>query len=171
MSPTEPNPAMSPAGLDTSDREISVSRTIHVPRRFVFEAWTQERHISRWLGPDGFTITSHRFEFRPEGVWEFTMHGPDGTDYPNRIEWREIQPPSRVTWLHGEREDDPRAFESEVTLVEDGDRTHVTLRSVLPTKAQRDEVVEKYGAIEGGRQTLEHLDTYAAKLAEGAGDA
>lgn len=156
---------------DTRDREIEVSRTLDVPRRFVFEAWTQERHISRWLGPDGFTTTTHRFEFRPGGIWEYTMHGPDGTDYPNRIEWREIDPPSRITWLHGEKADDPKAFESEVTLVEQGDRTHVTLRSVFRTKEQRDEVVEHFGAIEGARQTLEHLDTYAAKLAEGTNDA
>lgn len=151
-----------------SDREIEVSRTIDAPRRFVFEAWTEERHISRWLGPDGFTITTRRFEFRSGGIWEYTMHGPDGTEYPNYIEWRAIEPPARIAWLHGRRADDPEAFESEVTLVDQGDRTHVTLRSIFPTKEQRDEVVERYDAIEGGRQTLEHLNGYAARLARRA---
>lgn len=171
MSATGRNPTTGAEQPDTSDREIAVARMIGVPRRFVFEAWTQERHISRWLGPDGFTITTHRFEFRPGGVWEYTMHGPDGTDYPNHIEWREIEPPSRITWLHGEMAEDPKAFESEVTLVEHGDRTQITLRSVFRTKEQRDEVVAYYGAIEGARQTLEHLDAYAARLAEGRDDA
>jgi uncharacterized protein YndB with AHSA1/START domain len=81
MSANERGPGARAGGPDTTGRAIEVSRTIDVPRRFVFEAWTQERHISRWLGPDGFTNTTHRFEFRVGGVWEFTMHGPDGTDY------------------------------------------------------------------------------------------
>jgi Activator of Hsp90 ATPase homolog 1-like protein len=62
------------------DREIVVSRVIQGPRRLVFEAYTDVRHLSRWWGPDGFTTTTHAFEFRPGGVWEFTMHGPDGAD-------------------------------------------------------------------------------------------
>lgn len=157
-------------GRTAGDRRIEVARTIDASRRFVFEAWTEERHLSRWLGPDGFTITTHRFEFRPGGIWEYTMHGPDGTDYPNRVEWREIEPPSRIAWLHGATEDDPRAFESVVTLVEDADRTRVTLRSTFPTKEQRDEVVQRYGAIEGGRQTLEHLDAYVAETILGGTD-
>jgi uncharacterized protein YndB with AHSA1/START domain len=155
---------------DASDREIVVSRTIDAPRRFVFEAWTEARHLSRWLGPDGFTITTHSFEFRPGGVWEFTMHGPDGTDYPNRVEWREIERPSRIAWLHGEKEDDPGAFVSEVTLVAEGDRTHTTLRSTFSTKERRDEVVERFGAIEGAEQTLEHLAAFVPTLAEGGND-
>jgi len=156
---------------DVGDREIEVFRIIAVPRRFVFEAWTEERHLSRWMGPDGFTVTTHRFEFGPGGIWEYTMHGPDGTDYPNHVEWLALEAPARIAWLHGEKADDPRAFESEVTLADEGGRTRVTLRSVFRTKEQRDEVVAHFGAIEGGRQTLEHLDAYARRLGEGTSDA
>ena len=45
------------------------------------------------------------------------------------------------------------------------------MRTVFPTKHLRDEAVEKYHAIEGGRQTLSHLAAYVveivAKRAEG----
>ena len=73
-----------------------MSRIIDGPRQLVFAAYTDARHLAQWWGPDGFTTTTHTFEFRPSGVWEFTMHGPDGTDYPNRIEWLEISPPERI---------------------------------------------------------------------------
>ena len=53
-----------------------------------------------------------------------------------------------------------------LAMVEDDGRTHVTLRSTFPTKEQRDKKVERFGAIEGGRQTLEHLHAYAARLAD-----
>lgn len=150
-----------------SDREVVVSRMIEGPRRLVFEAFTDVKHLARWWGPHGFTTTTRSFEFRPGGVWEFTMHGPDGTDYPNRIQWREIVPPERIVYLHGERDDDPHAFLSTMTLVERGSATEITLRAVFKTKEQRDEVVERYGAIEGGKQTLGRLADYVATLVAG----
>jgi uncharacterized protein YndB with AHSA1/START domain len=150
------------------DREIVVSRTITGPRRLVFQAFTDVRHLDRWWGPDGFTTTTRSFEFRPGGVWDFVMHGPDGTDYPNRIEWLEIVPPERLVFLHGERQDDPRAFVSTVTLVERGDATEVTtevtMLAVFKSKEQRDEAVERFGAVEGGKQTLGRLEAYVSTL-------
>jgi uncharacterized protein YndB with AHSA1/START domain len=146
------------------DREIVISRTIEGPRRLVFAAFTDLRHLSQWWGPNGFTTTTRSFEFRPGGVWDFTMHGPDGTDYPNRIEWREIVPPERIVYLHGESEDDPQAFVSTVTFVDLENVTDVTLRALFQTKEQRDEAIERYGAIEGGNQTLGRLATYVAAL-------
>lgn len=148
----------------TADREIVVTHVIEGPRPLVFEAYTDPRHLAEWWGPDGFTTTTHAFEFRPGGVWDFVMHGPDGTDYPNWIQWREIEPPGRLVFLHGERQGDPQAFISTVTLVERGGTTEVTMRALFQTKARRDEVVERYHAIEGGRQTLGRLAQYVATL-------
>jgi uncharacterized protein YndB with AHSA1/START domain len=141
-----------------------VSRTIEGPRRLVFEAYTDVKHLAQWWGPNGFTTTTHAFEFRPGGVWSFVMHGPDGADSREWIEWREIVPPERIVYVHGESADDPRAFLSTVTLVERGTATEVTMRAVFKTKAQRDEVVEQYGAIAGGNQTLGKLAAYIATL-------
>ena len=146
----------------TADREIVISREIDGPRDLVFEAFTEVAHLSQWWGPDGFTTTTHAFEFRPGGVWEFTMHGPDGTDYPNRIEWLEIAPPEKIVFWHGEATEDPEAFVSTVTIADLGERSEIVLRSVFGTKEQRDEVVERYGAIEGGKQTLGRLAAYVA---------
>src|SRR5207253_1985669 len=74
----------------TADREIVISRTIDAPREFVFEAFTEVRHLSQWWGPEGFTTTTRAFEFRVGGAWDFVMHGPDGTDYQEWIVWNEI---------------------------------------------------------------------------------
>jgi uncharacterized protein YndB with AHSA1/START domain len=150
-----------------TDREIVVSRVIAGPRRVVFEAFSEVGHLARWWGPDGFTTTTHSFQFHPSGIWDFTMHGPDGTNYPNRIEWLEIVPPERIVLLHGARQDDPEAFTSTVTLVERDTTTVVTLRSVFATKALRDKVIEEYGAIEGAEQTLGRLAGYIDAAIEG----
>jgi uncharacterized protein YndB with AHSA1/START domain len=143
-----------------ADREIVISRVIGAPRELVFEAFTQVRHLSRWWGPDGFTTTTGSFEFRVGGVWDFVMHGPDGTDYPEWITWTEIDPPQRIVLRHGESRDDPNAFESILTFAPDGAATRLVMRTVFATKELRDEAAEKYHAIEGGRQTLANLDAY-----------
>jgi uncharacterized protein YndB with AHSA1/START domain len=145
---------------DEAEREIVVSRAIEGPRLLVFEACSDARHLDRWWGPDGFSTTTHSFEFRRGGIWDFTMHGPDGTDYPNWVKWIEIDPPERLVLLHGATEDDPEAFVSTLTLVEQGEQTLVTLRSVFDTKEQRDRVVEEYHAIDAAMQTLGALGTY-----------
>ena len=154
---------------ETADREVAISRLIRAPRELVFEAFTEVRHLSRWWGPEGFTTTTRAFEFRVGGVWDFVMHGPDGTDYQEWIVWTEIVPPERIRLLHGESRDDPNAFETVLTFAPDGAATRVEMRTVFPTKALRDQAVEQYHAVEGGGQTLNHLATYVeATLRDGA---
>ncbi|HEX6327700.1 MAG TPA: SRPBCC family protein [Jiangellaceae bacterium] len=143
-----------------TNREIVISRTIDAPRELVFEAFTDVRHVSQWWGPNGFTTTTRAFEFREGGSWDFVMHGPDGTDYPNWITWRKIARPERITLLHGDSADDPNAFESVLTFEDRGAVTDVVLRTVFPTAELRDQAVKEYHAIEGGEQTLGRLADY-----------
>ncbi|MEU4625172.1 SRPBCC family protein [Actinoplanes sp. NPDC023801] len=147
-------------GPSAADREIVIDRIIDAPPELVFEAFTEVRHLSQWWGPEGFTTTTRSFEFREGAVWDFVMHGPDGTDYPEWITWTEIVPPERITLLHGESGDDPNSFESFLTFAPDGAATRIVMRTVFPTRELRDQAVEKYGAIEGGRQTLAGLAAY-----------
>ena len=153
-----------PAESPTADREIVISRVIGAPPELVFEAFTEVRHLSRWWGPEGFTTTTRAFEFRVGGVWEFVMHGPDGTDYQESISWTQIAPPERIALVHGEFRGDPNAFESVLTFEPDGAATRIEMRTVFPTKELRDAAIKKSGAIEGGRQTLSHLAAYVTEI-------
>jgi uncharacterized protein YndB with AHSA1/START domain len=160
-----------PEASATQEREIVISRTIRAPRELVFEAFTAVRHLSRWWGPEGFTTTTRTFEFRVGGEWDFVMHGPDGTDYEEWITWTELAPPERIALRHGESRDDLNAFESVITFASDGPATRVEMRTMFPSKASRDEAVERYHAIEGGQQTLANLATYLTGTARPGGQA
>ncbi|SED89468.1 SRPBCC family protein [Ruania alba] len=153
-----------PAQSSTADREIVISRVINAPREVVFEAFSEVRHLSQWWGPEGFTTTTRAFEFRVGGVWDFVMHGPDGTDYAEWITWTEITPPERIVLLHGESREDPNAFESVLTFTPDGPATRIEMRTVFPTAALRDEAITQHGAVEGGRQTLGNLAAYIVEV-------
>ena len=71
----------------------------HTPQA-VFQAFESAELLAQWWGPSGFTNTFSSFEFRPGGAWQFTMHGPDGTDYPNQSIFRELVPGQRVVIEH-----------------------------------------------------------------------
>jgi uncharacterized protein YndB with AHSA1/START domain len=147
-----------------ADREVIISRVIEAPQEVVFEAFTAVRHLSHWWGPEGFTTTTRAFDFRPGGVWDFVMHGPDGTDYQEWITWTEIVAPERITLLHGASRDDPNTFETILTMTPDGGGTRIEMRTIFPTKELRDEAVERYHAIEGGQQTLGNLAAYVQRV-------
>ncbi len=148
---------------DASSREIVISRVFDAPRERVWKAWTDPQQIVKWWGPDGFTNTLYEMDVRPGGIWRHMMHGPDGTDYPNRVVYKEVAEPERLAYSHGGDTDHPCQFHVTVTFEEEGGgKTRVTLRMLFETPALRDETA-KAGAIEGGEQTLgrlaKHLQT------------
>jgi uncharacterized protein YndB with AHSA1/START domain len=149
----------------TTDREIVLTRVYDAPRELVWTAWTDPKHVVHWWGPNGFTNTIHEMDVRPGGVWRFIMHGPDGRDYKNRIDFIEVERPERLVYTHGGGGDaEPVNFHVTVTFEDRRGKTKVTLRSVFPTAEARDRVVKEYGAIEGGKQTLARLADYLSTM-------
>ena len=149
---------------DTSDREIIHSRLLNAPRPLVYEAFTQPQHVAQWWGPDGFTNTIHEMDVRPGGVWRFIMHGPDGTDYTNRVVFHEVQPPERLVYEHGsDIDNDPNRFHVTTTFEDQGAKTLITMRLVCQS-AEQCEKFKKFGAVEGGRQTLARFEAYLATM-------
>lgn len=92
-------------------------------------------------------------DVRPGGRWNLIMHGPDGTDYPNRKVYLEVVRPERVVYDHVS---DPKHRQT-VTFEDAGGRTRLTMRLLFETAELRDSTVSRYNAIEGGKQTLARL--------------
>lgn len=70
-------------------------------------------------------------DFRVGGTWSFDMVRPDGTRYPNHSVFKEIKPPSRLVYDHG---DGTRVwFEKSTTLEETANGTLITLRHIFPS--------------------------------------
>ena len=148
--------------MNTSDREVIITRIAKATRALVFQAWTDPAHLERWYGPDGFITRTISMDLRVGGKWKFTMTGPDGTVFPNMVVYKEISPVERMVHDHGDW-NDHKLFEATITFEETAGGTLITMRSLFPSKEARDMVVEKYGAIEGGHQTLARLDEYLSQ--------
>jgi len=148
--------------LSTADRELVMTRLLNAPRELVWKAWTDPKHLINWFGPKGFKNTFHEVDIRPGGVWKFTMHGPDGTDYPNRVVYDKIVKPDYITYSHGTF-DEPDVFKVKVSFEEEEGKTRITMRILFPT-VEAMEAQKKFGAVEGGKSTLDKLEEELKKM-------
>ena len=141
------------------DREIVLTRVFDAPREMVWEAWTDPKQLVLWWGPRGFSTTVLEMDVRTGGGWRMVMHGPDGTDYPNKSVFTDVVPYERLCYrLSGGKRGGPAAqFEMTATFEDDGEKTLVTMRMVFASAEARDQNVREYGSIEGGKQTLKRL--------------
>ncbi|MGB8818345.1 MAG: SRPBCC family protein [Rhizobiaceae bacterium] len=149
-------------------RTIEISRLVSAPRELVFKVFSQAKLIDPWWGPDGFRNETHEMGFFPGGLWRYTMHGPDGKEWPNWIRYKTITPPELITYDHGGEITEPAMFEGCIRLEAQGAKTLVTLSLLLPTSEAREAAV-KFGAVEGGEQNLARLDAYVQAEAAKAG--
>lgn len=145
--------------------QIITTRVLNAPRELVWKVLSSPDHLKHFWGPDGFTNTFKTFDFRVGGESRFMMHGPDGTDYPNRIIYRELDEPRYIRWDHdnGGEGDWDHKFVGEIELFEEGNKTRIELRVNEPSMEARDNIA-KY-AIEGGKQNLDRLAAYLATQA------
>jgi uncharacterized protein YndB with AHSA1/START domain len=142
---------------EIADLDIITTRVLNAPRELVFEAWTDPKHLDKWWGPNGFNNETYEFEFKVGGKWKFTMKSKWG-DFPSTIIYEEITPPSQLRYVH------EGIFSSVVTFTEKDGKTTVVMRNTFPTIESLKEVVEKFGAVEGGKQTIARLDAYVASF-------
>jgi uncharacterized protein YndB with AHSA1/START domain len=153
------------------DRSIVLTRMLEAPREQVFELWTSAEHLANWWGPNGFTTTTHEADIRPGGVWRFTMHGPDGTDYSNVLHYEQVDPPELITFTHGDDLGEMPPFRGTITFDDFQGMTILTMRTVFASVDELQRQVEKIGAIEGGNQTLDRLVGYVGEVIKARHDA
>jgi uncharacterized protein YndB with AHSA1/START domain len=149
--------------VDSAERAIFTERIFDAPRELVFKAWIDPDILAQWFGPAGFRTTTHEIDVKPGGVWRFTMHGPDGTDFPNKAIYTEVVPPEKLVFEHGEDAEDFVRMDLVTAIFEEIDgKTKISFTQLFNSKAERDEVAGF--AVEGNRQTFDRLEAYLASL-------
>ena len=110
-----------------SSNEIHLTRVYDAPVRAVWDAWTVPEQVAKWWGPRGFTLTTHSKDLHPGGCWRYTMHGPDGIDYPNVATYHRVEPHKILVYDHGATDDHPPLFHVTATFTEANHRTTLQL--------------------------------------------
>jgi uncharacterized protein YndB with AHSA1/START domain len=143
----------------TETREMRITRTFKAPIDIMWEVWTNPEHIVHWWGPNGFTSTIHKMDFHEGGEWRLTLHGPDGTDYPNKSIFKEIIPYKKIVFEHF----NPK-FVTTVLFESKQQETQIEWTMEFETAEMLEIIVKAHKADEGLKQNLERLEKYLSKI-------
>ncbi len=143
------------AGKSNSN-EILITRVYDAPIKLVWDAWNDPEQVAQWWGPRGFSLTTHSKDLKPRGHWSFTMHGPDGVDYPNWISYHKVEPCVCLVYDHGSDDASPPLFRVTVDFAEIEGKTKMDMVTTLPTPEAAMEI-RKFIKKAGGESTWDRL--------------
>jgi uncharacterized protein YndB with AHSA1/START domain len=144
--------------------ELRLTRVYDAPVRAVWDAWTIPEQVEKWWGPRGFTITTHAKDLRVGGTWRYTMHGPDGVDYPNVTKYFVVEPYQKLVYDHGGTDDTPPLFRVTVTFSEERGKTTMEMIMSLATPEAAEQIagfIKKAGGHATWDRLAEHLEQAA----------
>lgn len=146
--------------------ELYITRIYDAPVKMVWDAWVDPKQVAKWWGPRGFTITTKSKDVKVGGTWVYTMHGPDGVDYPNKTVFLEVEKYSRLVYDHGGGDDRPPMFRVTVNFSETGGKTKMDMTMALAT-AEAAAETKKFIKKAGGEATWDRLAEYLAEESSG----
>jgi uncharacterized protein YndB with AHSA1/START domain len=146
--------------------EINITRIYDAPVQAVWDAWTDPEQVAQWWGPRGFTITTHSKDLRAGGNWRYTMHGPDGTDYPNNTKYFEVEECKKLVYDHGGNDDQPPLFRVTVFFSEVKGKTKMDMTMSMATPEAAEEI-RKVIKKASGYSTWDRLAEYLEKESSG----
>jgi len=144
---------------NTENRELRIAGTFKAPINLMWEVWTNPERIVNWWGPNGFTSTINKMDFREGGEWKLTMYGPDGTNYPNRSIFKEIVPFRKIVFEHF----NPH-FTTIVLFESKGEETQIDWTLLFDTVEMRETIIKVHKAEEGQKENIEKLGNYLSTL-------
>lgn len=140
-----------------SDREVVVTRVVNAPRRLVFAAWTEPRHLQRWLtGLEGWTMPVCEIDLRPGGRWRYVYRKASGTEMTLTGSVLEVVPPERFVTTESWGPEWPDTVNT-LVLTEAEGRTTIALTITYVSKEARDAALDT-GAMDGMNRAFELLD-------------
>lgn len=154
----------SPSATRATDaNEIRIIRIYDAPVKAVWDAWTDLSQVVKWWGPRGFTLTTHSKDLKDGGSWVYTMHGPDGKDWPNFTRYHVVEPMKRLVYDHGANAEDAKPlFRVNVEFRDVNGKTELemSMRFATPEEAKQSRAFIREAS---GNSTWDRLGEYLEK--------
>jgi uncharacterized protein YndB with AHSA1/START domain len=141
--------------IDRTADGLLVSRHFRAPRERVFAALSDVDQLRQWWGPPSHPVVDCTVDFRPGGVWHYRLLGiDDGLEVWARSVYREIVPPSRISYLERSSDADGRVTDERpaafVTITLDPDESGTALAIDIRYQNELDRDRALRSGIEGG---------------------
>jgi uncharacterized protein YndB with AHSA1/START domain len=162
----------------TVERELVITRVFDAPRELVWKAWTEAERLAQWWGPKGFTMHIARLDFRPGGLFHYSMRAPAGQVMWGRFDYLLVDPTERCVFVNSFSDEAaniqpnpmspvwPLQVLNTLTLSEQNGKTTLTLRGGpwFASAAERQAFGDAMSNIQTGfKGTFEQLDEYLAQ--------
>jgi uncharacterized protein YndB with AHSA1/START domain len=98
-----------PAGDDTGEAGITLTRVFEAPRERLWQEWTEPERFADWFGgaDSEVPLTSVSMDVRPGGGWRLTMFaGPARQEIKWTGEYLEVVAPERLVFTVSDRPGD-----------------------------------------------------------------
>lgn len=163
----------------TESYEFVHTWMFNAPRELVFRVWSEVDHLKNWWGPKGFEWGTAHLDFRPGGVFHYSMRSPEGIEMWGKFEYREIEAPEKIVFVNSFSDPEGNkirapfspTFPLEVlnilTFKENSRKTTLTIWG-CPINASEEEHNTYQGMVESLKQrfsgTFDQLSDYLAKI-------
>ena len=127
--------------METTTGRLHLVRTVAASAARVFEAWTRPERVERWTCPDPTAGVDVEIDLRVGGRYSIRMD-VEGGPFTAHGTYREVDPPRRVVYTWGWREE-PQAMNAETVVtvefvpVDGGTEVRLTHEG-FPTRDDRD---------------------------------
>jgi uncharacterized protein YndB with AHSA1/START domain len=123
----------------TNGLMLELTRTLPADRAAVWRAMTDATELARWWGPKGFTTPEVEFEPGIGKSYRITMQPPEGDRFQLFGEFREVDPPNRLsyTFVYDPPDPDDRETVVMLALEERGEQTEVSFSQGRFATAER----------------------------------
>ena len=133
-----------------------------------WQLWSDPRQLERWWGPPTFPATFVEHDFKPGGMVEYFMTGPEGETYPGWWRVLEIEPPRRLVLEDGFADEtgapvDGLPITGMTVIIDDAPTGGVTMtiRSQFPSREALEQMVAM-GMVEGLTLAAGQIDAILA---------
>lgn len=154
--------------LDLSpDTDLSFTRTLAVPRRLVWECWTEPKHIPHFFIPAPHRVTAVDIDLRVGGRFNTTFD-VDGSVMDNRGVYLEVVPEEKLVFTDAYTEGwkpAPEPFMTAILLLSDASGGGTTYTAIARHRNQDTRKAhEDMGFYDGWGTVVTQLETYARGL-------
>ena len=106
-----------------------MKRVVGAARPAVFRAFSEPVELRKWWGPAGFAVPSLEFEPRAGAGYRIEMQPPDADAFFLTGQFREVEPPARLSFTFAWEDPHPDDVETlvELSFEDVGESTEVGL--------------------------------------------
>ncbi len=161
--------------MQTTKEQFSITRKLNAPKAVVFKAFSNAEALAKWWGPTGMSIDVLQLDFRPKGIFHYSMKVGDAVRY-GIFHYVTIEEPDRIEWINSFANETgeiiaapfpglvfPKEVMNIMTLTEEDGITTLHLTG-YPINANEEEENTYYSMFAGMNQgftgTLDQLEAY-----------